>query len=126
MPGPAVGIVLTAEDKASATVNRVQQNVEKLGKSAGGVGHAIGSGFDHASHAAAVFNSVLQGAGIGIGIGSFYALERILGRIVRIIPDLVSQGAQWANTINNISDLTGMSAVHASTLAGAQQILGGS
>jgi hypothetical protein len=125
MPGPAVGIVLTAEDKASATIKQVDQNVRNLSKTAGGVGRDFENAGNKIRGATQHINAFLQGAGIGVGIGSFYALERILGRIVRIIPDLVSQGAQWANTINNISDLTGMSAQHASTLAGAQQILGG-
>lgn len=70
-------------------------------------------------------NAVLQGIGVGVGIGSFYALERAIGSVVGIIPNLIGKGEDWLHKVDQISDATGLSAEQASRWAGIVAITGG-
>src|ERR1051326_1406000 len=53
-------------------------------------------------------NAVLQGLGVGIGIGSFYAFERALGELLNVIPNLINKGNEWLGQLHDLQAATGM------------------
>lgn len=114
MADAQISIVAKAIDQASGTLGRIEKSVSGLEKSLGRM-----------SKAAGLVGTVFRGIGMGLGISAFFQLERVISDLVRILPDLVSKGAAWADTVKQITDATGMSAEHASTLAAVQQMVGG-
>lgn len=68
---------------------------------------------------------VFKGFTLGLGIGSFLALEQVVSRLVGLIPDLINKGQQYAATVQQITLATGASAQEASKWLGIYQLLGG-
>lgn len=67
---------------------------------------------------------ILKGFSIGVGIGSFQALGRVLSDIVGIIPDLIHKGEDYIHSVALITYATGASAQSASRFAGVLLYLG--
>ena len=110
-----LGIIVKLVDQASGKAGQISRSLGGLGQAAGRVERSFG----HLRGASQRLNAVFQGMGIGIGIGSFYALERAIGSVVRIIPDLIGKGEEWAKVVDDIADKTGVTAEQASALAAA-------
>lgn len=102
-------------------LQRVGGSIEKL------VAHnlKLSTSMDRLRAGSQRLNAVLQGLGIGIGIGSFYALERAFGTLARQIPDLIGKGQDWLDKIDAIMDSTGMTAETTSRWAGIVAFTGG-
>jgi len=112
-------IIFTAIDRVSTSVGNIERRLKGLERSVGGVTGKLGllrGGFNR-------INAVLAGVGLGFGVSLFYTLERAIGRVVGIIPDLINRGKDWLSTVDAVADATGLAADKASTLAAQAQHL---
>lgn len=108
-----VALVARARDEASAALAKIHKSIGDLAHQADVGGRALGG-----------LHSVLQGVAQGIGISLFFDLQNVVSRLIQSIPDLVSRGMQWGQTVDDISDRTGATAEESSKLAFAFQFLG--
>lgn len=54
----------------------------------------------------------------------FSAIYRVVNALTSAIPDLIKRGEEWAAVLNNIQDLTGMTAEQTGKLAGVARLVG--
>lgn len=106
--------------KLAATKLELQSNLPKITGEAGELGRAV----DDTGSRFTAFKSILMGIGVGVGLGIFNAIADGLQRIAGIIPGLISQGQQFAETIDQLVDVSGESAEEVSRLAGMFEYLG--
>lgn len=91
------------------TLKKVEGHTNALDKAFGSLGARIKTGFQ--LH---VLNSAMN------------LLERSIRSVADAIPDLIRRGSEWAKTVDELGDVTGMTAKQASTLAGVVAITGSS
>lgn len=101
-----IGIIATAQDRASATLGRIEQSTKRLDKAFVSLRGRIRTAFEF--H---VINRAIQG------------FERAIYRAAHAIPDLIARGEKWATVVDEIADVTGLSARKASELAAVQSYL---
>lgn len=98
----------------------VESNLPKVTGEANDLGRAVQ---DTGSKMTA-FKSILMGIGVGIGVGIFNLLTDAVQRLAGVIPGLINQGQSFAQTIDQIADVSGESAEEVSRLAGIFQYVG--
>jgi hypothetical protein len=69
-------------------------------------------------------SDIFKGFSIGLGIGSFQALGRVLSDLVNVIPDLIQRGRDYGRTVDDIADATGGSTEQASKFTSTLLFLG--
>ena len=106
--------------KLAATKLELQSNLPKVAGEARDLGRAV----DDTGTKFTAFKAILMGIGVGVGLGIFNALTDALQKLAGIIPGLISQGQQFAESIDQIVDTTGESAEEVSRLAGMFEYLG--
>jgi hypothetical protein len=115
-----VNLIVTAVDRATQTIDKVEQKLGGLDRTVKRIDNSVGTlrrGFNR-------LNAFLQGFGIGVGFSALMSIERVLGRIARALPDAIGRGEQWVATVRDISDVAGLAAERASVLAAAAQYVG--
>ena len=106
---------------------------------AGRVGGALKAAFSTASHKVfsaslngihkilgtlkSAATNVFKGLFIGAGIAAFQDITRVVSDLVHVIPDLISQGRDYGQMVDNIMDATGATGEQASKLAAAVRFL---
>ena len=109
-----LGIVVKAQDQTGRVLSNIEKHVGGIDRGVLRLHKRFGA-----------LNAVFQGLGIGVGVGSFYAIERAIGRLIRVIPDLVGRGEEWAAVVDEIGDLTGMTAEQSSEFAVVAKVVEG-
>jgi hypothetical protein len=104
MPGKVI-INIEGQDNVSAKLAAIRKEFDTLSTSKG-------------------WQSVMMGMGVGVGMAAFHAVETGIRDVVNIIPDMISKGQAFAETVHTISETTGASAEASSRLAGMFQFLG--
>lgn len=103
-----LGIVVTAVDRASAVLSNVDHNTRRLANTFDSFRGRLTNAFQY-----------------HVIYRSLNLIERGLMSVAHAFPDLIGRGREWAQTIDDISDATGMSARSASEWAAVQQIVNG-
>lgn len=104
-----LGITGTLVDHITPKMNGIHRSLQNLDRGFGSLRARFMSG-------------VVMGAGYR-ALGLF---DRAITNLIGIIPDLIHKGQEWADTVDQISDVTGLSAQKASELAAVQKNLTGS
>lgn len=108
MTKPQINVVVTGKDEISETLRRIATNTDRLEKSFGSLSGRIKTGLQwHVTYTA------------------IRTVERAMMGVIHAIPDLIAKGQQWAATVDDIADVTGMTARQSSELAAVQLMLGG-
>lgn len=102
-----LGIVVTAVDRASQVLAGVEQNTKRLANTFDSFRGRLNNAFQY-----------------HVIYRSLNLIERGLWRVANAFPDLVQRGADWARTVDEVADATGLSARRASELAAIQDIVG--
>jgi hypothetical protein len=119
-----------AEDRIAITIEAVDKfsqamtQFSRLLKEHEGLANATQRGVSTLTGTMSVFRSVLVGVAQGIGQGLWFTFRDILRDIEGIIPNLISTGQTWIQTIRDLQLETGMTAEEASTLVAVMQHLG--
>jgi hypothetical protein len=97
-------------DLKTASASTLEASLNKVQ----GLVGSIGSGL----------KSVGTGLLMGAGIALFNDIQNAVSKLVNAIPDLVTKGREWLNTVQQIQQATGATAEQASALAGAFNYVG--
>lgn len=102
-----VGTAFTGKDELTPVVRRID---------------------DHLGRLMNRFESLRGRFGLGFvtraGERAYDLLERTFLRLLRIIPDLTNRGAQWMHIVDQLGDISGMTAAQASELASVAENVG--
>lgn len=114
-------LVVHAVDEASATMKAIRDEIHQMGsgssetsKQVETLGQKLGS----------LANGIKLGFSVGIGQDIFGALKDGFNSLIRLIPDAISAGAAWADTIAQLQRETGMTAEQTSLLAAVMERAG--
>lgn len=113
MDKEVLALLVRAKDEASESFGKIQRSLGRVEDQASKASKSLGA-----------FGSVLQGIGVGIGVGIFNALQDVVGRLANAIPGLIDKGLQFTNLVDQLGDATGASAAETSRLIGTYQLLG--
>lgn len=102
-----ISVIVKAVDQASTTLGHIQKSVHNLDQSFGSLKGRLATGF-----------------GVGAGVAAFHLLEDGIRRLVDLLPDLISKGAEWGEAVHTIAIRTGMTAEQSSLLAGVANRVG--
>jgi biotin operon repressor len=113
MGDKTTALVFLVKDEASAAVKHLEANLNSLSNKADLGGRALHG-----------FQSILSGIGVGIGFAAFTNLENLFSRITSAIPDLITKGLSFADTVHQVGLETGATAQEVSRFLGGLQYLG--
>src|SRR3990167_3926157 len=103
-----VTILYRVLDDATATLNRIEGSTKRLDSAFGSLLNRLKTGIQW--H---ILNNIMN------------SLDRAFRALKNAIPDLIARGEDWARTVDDIADKTGLAAERASTLAAVQLYLTG-
>lgn len=108
-----LSLAIMAKDEASASINKITQTLGSMTEK-----------MNLAERAGGALHDVLRGIGMGLGFDAFNQIAEVFSRIAQAIPDLVTKGLQYAETIHKIGQETGASAETSSIFLGSLTFLG--
>jgi hypothetical protein len=104
-----------ANDLKSLTVSGLSNSLSALG----GVGTRVFNGLK------SLGASVVKGLAVGFGITAFLGIEQVVSKLAQLIPDLISKGQSYAETVHALTLETGANSVAASQNLAIYQFFGG-